>query len=124
MSGICLIRRKLAVVKCVGCLLQPGPRSRPEVLPYVKGLKQAGYTCAEAKQAGYVEGLKQASYTCVEAKQSGYVKGLKQAGYTCADAAGFRHLELKQAGYGEECPKGGEHKWVRHPRMSHRTRAA
>ena len=59
---------------------------------YVEGLKQAGYTCAEAKQAGY---------TCAEAKRAGYVDGLKQAGYSCgeAKAAGYSFEEAKAAGY-------------------------
>ena len=66
-----------------------------KTLGMVEGLKQAGYTCAEAKQAGY---------TCAEAKQAGYVQGLKQAGYTCAEAkqAGYTPKQCRDAGYGNE----------------------
>ena len=69
---------------------------------YSRGIKQAGYTCAEAKQAGYVEGPKQAGYTCAEAKQAGYTCAeAKRAGYTpwdCADG-GYSFEDGKAQGY-------------------------
>ena len=68
------------------------------------GLKQAGFTLAEAKRAGFtLTEARKEGYTCAEAKQAYNITcaEAKQAGYTCAEAgrAGYSMAEVKRAGF-------------------------
>jgi ribosomal protein S2 len=68
-------------------------RAEVKAAGYVMGLKEAGYTCAEAK-AG--------NYTCAQVKMAGYTLAeMRTAGFTCAEAkaAGFNPKESMQAGF-------------------------
>lgn len=69
---------------------------------FVKGLKEAGYSCSEAKKARFAPKLlRAAGYTCIDARAAGYTKELKLAGYTPTEAraAGSSCEEAKEAGY-------------------------
>ena len=76
-------------------------------------MKQFGFSCAEVKAMGMVQGLKAAGYTCAEAKQAGFnPRECMQAGFT--------HQEGKAAGYPrwDNCWHEGQHPPRIEPRLT------